>query len=340
MRVLVIKTSSLGDVIHTLPALSDAVTHIPGIEFDWVVEEAFAAIPPWHPSVARVIPVAIRRWRRSLYHSLHCGELSAFRRSIREKSYDLVIDAQGLIKSAFITRTARGVRCGLDKQSAREPLAALAYQRKFSIPFGQHAIARVRRLFGAAFGYPVEDSVPDYGIASCFQATVNSGKPYLVFLHGTTWKTKHWPDAYWLELADLVTRNGLTVKIPWGSVKERERAEGIATSVRGVEVLPSLDLGELGQVLHSATGIVGVDTGLVHLAAALGVPSVTVYGATNPGLTGTVGESQFHLQAEFSCSPCLLRSCSYSGSGRTIPACYASVPPALVWERLASALGH
>ena len=124
MRVLVIKTSSLGDVIHALPALTDAARAIPGIRFDWVVEEGFAEIPTWHPAVDKVIPVAIRRWRKNLWQTFKSGEWRRFKQRIQSTKYDLVIDAQGLLKSAWLTRYVRAPVAGFDKNSAREPIAA------------------------------------------------------------------------------------------------------------------------------------------------------------------------------------------------------------------------
>ncbi|HIQ53746.1 MAG TPA: lipopolysaccharide heptosyltransferase I, partial [Pseudomonas pachastrellae] len=146
MRVLLIKTSSLGDVIHTLPALTDAARAIPGIRFDWVVEEGFAEIPSWHPAVDAVIPVAIRRWRKKPLQAVRSGEWGNFKRRLRETQYDLVIDAQGLLKSAWLTRYARAEVVGLDKSSAREPLAARFYQRRLAVAWGQHAVERTRQL--------------------------------------------------------------------------------------------------------------------------------------------------------------------------------------------------
>ena len=153
MRVLVIKTSSLGDVIHTLPALTDAARAIPGIRFDWVVEEGFAEIPAWHPAVSQVITVAIRRWRKHPLKTLRSGEWSRFKQRLRESHYDLVIDAQGLLKSAWLTRYVKTPVAGLDSNSAREPIAARFYDRPYSVPRGQHALERTRQLFGQALGY-------------------------------------------------------------------------------------------------------------------------------------------------------------------------------------------
>ena len=336
MKVLIIKTSSLGDVLHTLPAVTDAARLMPDIRFDWVVEETFAEVPAWHAAVDAVIPVAVRRWKHGFLQALRRGEPQAAVKQLRNHSYDRIIDAQGLIKSAIISRFARGLRYGLDSASAREPLASYAYSRTFPVPRAQHAVARVRQLFAAALEYVVPDTLPDYGIRGRF--AVVPRQPSLVFLHGTTWPTKHWPDDYWVELASMAVAAGLQVKLPWGDAAEKQRAEKIAAVDKSVEVLPRMQLGELAEVIASAGGVVGVDTGLVHLAAALGTPCVTLYGATDPGLIGTVGAAQYHLRASFPCAPCQQRKCHYQGAAEVFPACYGDLPPTRVWQMLEAAL--
>lgn len=164
MRVLIIKTSSLGDVIHTLPALTDAAHAIPGIRFDWVVEEGFAEIPSWHPAVDQVIPVAIRRWRKNLWQTIKSGEWKAFKQRVRERKYDLVIDAQGLVKSAWLTRYVKAPVAGLDRYSAREGWASRFYDRPLSVATGQHAVERVRQLFAMALAYDLPEGIGNYGL--------------------------------------------------------------------------------------------------------------------------------------------------------------------------------
>ncbi len=336
MRVLVIKTSSLGDVLHTLPALTDAVQQRPDIRFDWVVEEAFVEVPAWHTAVEEVIPVALRRWKHRPFHVLRVGEPQAAVKHLRTQRYDRIIDAQGLVKSAVISCFARGPRCGLDRDSAREPLAVRAYKQSFAVSRKQHAVQRVRQLFAAVLGYEPPGSQPDYGIREQFSK--QPGPPSLVFLHGTTWTTKHWPDSYWVELAGMAAAAGFQVRIPWGNEIEYRRASKIAAANAAIEVLPQMQLGELAAVIASASGVVGVDTGLVHLAAALSTPCVTLYGSTDPGLIGTVGEAQYHLQADFPCAPCQQRECHYRGEAEVFPACYGNLPPARVWETLSARL--
>ena len=331
-RILIIKTSSLGDVLHTLPAVTDAAQQLPGIRFDWVVEESFVEVPAWHTAIDEVIPVALRRWKHRPFHALRKGEPQAAVKHLRRKRYDQIIDAQGLVKSAVISRFARGPRTGLDRKSAREPLAARAYKRTITIARDQHAVARVRQLFAAALGYTLPAKGPDYGIREKFQA--GARQPYLVFLHGTTWPSKHWPDAYWRQLAAMAVRAGFHVKLPWGNAAEQQRASEIAALDATIEVLPRMGLGELAGVIARAGGVVGVDTGLVHLAAALATPCITLFGSTDPGLTGTIGESQLHLQAQFPCAPCLGKKCSFAGDAPVHPACYATIGPDTVWTQL------
>jgi len=332
VKTLIIKTSSLGDVLHTLPAVTDASRALPGMRFDWVVEEAFAEVPAWHAAVDEVIPVALRRWRHHPVQAFRRGEPQAAVRRIRQQSYPQVIDAQGLLKSAVLSRFARGARAGLDRNSAREALAARAYDQRIAIARGQHAVVRVRQLFAAALGYPPPLTLPDYGIKSRFPAAPR--QPCLVFLHGTTWPTKHWPEAYWLDLARRAAATGLAIKLPWGNEEEHRRAGRIAAVSDAAEVLPAMTLSELAAVIAAARAVVGVDTGLVHLAAALGTPCITLYGSTDPGLIGTLGEEQVRLSADFPCAPCQQRHCSYTGTAEVVPACYASLNPDRVWRQL------
>ena len=199
MRALIIKTSSMGDVIHTLPALTDAGSALSDVRFDWVVEENFAEIPRWHPLVENVIPVALRRWRKAIFSAQTRAEWREFRGQLSAKKYDIIIDAQGLWKSALLARLAKGPRAGFDWPSARDSFASLLYQYKYTAGWDLHAITRLRSLFSQVFHYALPSSVADYGIERRRFITVPSAQKYLVFLHGTTWPTKHWPEAYWIK---------------------------------------------------------------------------------------------------------------------------------------------
>jgi len=334
MHILVVKTSSLGDVIHTLPALTDASKHYPMLQCDWLVEEAFAEIPSWHPVVKRVIPVALRRWRRHLWQTWCSDEWHQFIQTLTQQHYDKIIDAQGLIKSAFLTYQAYGLRCGYDRHSAREPLATLAYQQRYTIAKNQHAVERVRQLFAATLGYPAPDMPPDYGIHLHPKVPYLNERPIIIFLHGTTWITKHWPTHYWMALAELATTAGFAVRLPWGNKPEYIRAKQIAATHPNINLIPKSNLYGIATALVKAQAVVGVDTGLAHLAAALGVPSVTLYGATQPAWTGTYGSQQKHLQADFNCAPCLSKQCTYQGISTVMPACYETLSVERVWKAL------
>ncbi|MDM2852003.1 lipopolysaccharide heptosyltransferase RfaC [Citrobacter sp. Cpo065] len=294
MRVLIVKTSSMGDVLHTLPALTDAQQAIPGIQFDWVVEEGFAQIPAWHSAVDRVIPVAIRRWRKAWFSAPIKAERKAFHDAVRLQHYDAIIDAQGLVKSAaLVTRLARGIKHGMDWSTAREPLASLFYNRKHHIAKQQHAVERTRELFAKSLGYAKPQLQGDYAIAQHFvkQQTSNS-QPYAVFLHATTRDDKHWTEAHWRDLITLIPKTGIRIKLPWGAAHEEERARRIAEGFDNVDVLPRMSLEEIARILAGAKFVVSVDTGLSHLTAALNRPNVTLYGPTDPGLIGGYGKNQ------------------------------------------------
>jgi heptosyltransferase-1 len=332
MRVLVIKTSSLGDVIHTLPALSDAVAAIPGIRFDWVVEEAFAEIPAWHPAVDRAIPVALRRWRKAPLQGWRSGEMKAFYRSLRSCRYDCVIDAQGLLKSALITAMTRGPSFGLDRRSARESLACIAYGVALGIERDLHAITRTRMLFSSALGYAPLGSEPNYGLEHHRIGIPQNATPYLVFLHGTTWPSKHYPESHWRELARLAGAEGYRVVIPWGNDAELSRAQRLARDCINVEVLDKRDLSGLARLLAGASGVFAVDTGLAHLSSALEVPGVVLYGPTNVELTGVMGEKQRSLQEGLNCVPCLKKRCVHPDLRGEDSVCMSRLDPKVAFS--------
>ena len=344
MHVLIVKVSSLGDIIHTLPAVTDAARANKGITFDWVVEEAFTEIPAWHPAVDKVIPVAFRRWRKNLIKTWRSGEFGEFKRNLQSRHYDLVIDAQGLIKSGFISRLSRGLTVGLSHHAIREKQATMFYNIKYTVPWQQHAVTRVRDLFSRTFDYSVEQHSFDYGIDTTQFSKDKSKDNTLVFFHGTTWGSKMWPLEYWQKLAQIAESNGMRVQLLWGNKEEEERAKAIASVTKHTEVLGRLPLNEIARLLVKSQGVIAVDTGLAHLAAALDVPVVSIYGASNPELTGTFGYSQLHLNSSFECSPCMNKNCQYADSPvieqfdgnsfNVLPACYSDNPPVKVWGKI------
>lgn len=332
-KILIIKTSSLGDVIHTLPALTDAGKAISDIRFDWVVEEGFKEVPAWHPLVDRVIPVAIRRWRKKPIRSLFGKEVRSFWKSLRAEKYDAVIDAQGLIKSAILTRFARGPRIGLDKKSLTEPLARYAYQKVVNVNLKEHAVFRMRSIFAKAFGYKLPDCEANAGLLKNIfpNDDWDQGK-YIVFLHGTTWQTKKWPDAYWVELAKKIAQLGYRIRVPWSNEKEHQSVERWAHACEAISVLPKMSLSKVAAVIAGAKAIVSVDTGLGHLAAALNIPTISLYGPTDPKRIGTEGATQVHLVSNIACAGCDKESCQKTTGGFAV--CMQGLTPEMVFERV------
>ena len=296
-RILFVKTSSLGDIVHNCPAVSDVARHVPGAVIDWVVEEPFAEIAALHASVRRVIPVAVRRWRGALLSPATWSEAAAFRDALRSERYDAVIDSQGLIKSALIAALARGRRHGFDRASAREPFAARFYDAVHPVPAELHAVERNRRLAGAALGY-VPERRCDYGLRVegdvPMQAGAHASSPYALLLTMTSRHDKLWPEERWRALGAWLQGQGVHCVLPWGTDEERRRCARIATAIPGAVVPQRMPLTDLARLARGARCVIGVDTGLTHLAAALEVPVVGLYCGSNPALTGLHGNGRVH----------------------------------------------
>lgn len=299
-NILIVKTSSLGDVVHMLPAISDAVRQQPDLCIDWLVEEGFAEVPGWHPAVHQVIPVALRRWRKQLGQRASWREMAAMRQRLQQQRYDAVIDSQGLLKSALLATMAHGRRYGYDRHSIREPLASLCYQQGFSVAHQRHAITRNRLLLAHVLGYSIDNQPLDYGIARTVYPAppVTLPERYIVGLHGTSRVDKEWPESHWQVLMAALAGQGIHTLLPWGNARERERAERLAQANASVQVLPRSRLGELAAVMQRSLGVIGMDTGLMHIAAALDKPGLALYPVTEPALTGVLGNSDSPYRLE------------------------------------------
>jgi heptosyltransferase I len=291
--VLFIKTSSLGDVIHHMPALTEARAKHPEARFSWVVEEAFAPLVRLHPAVTEVIPVAVRRWRQRPLRPSTWSQVAAFRRKLRARTFDEIVDTQGLLKSALMARWAQGRRRGYDRKSIKEPAAAWFYDIQHPIEWNQHAIARNRALTAEALGYVCEGP-PDFGLDREHLRTA-SEKPYGVLLHATAQAGKEWPEENWRMLAAVLGSNGVDLVVLHGNDAERERAERIAMAEPRVRVPERQPLDQVARLIAGASFVVGVDTGLLHLAAALGVPVAAIFLGSEPGLTGPMGQGPIEV---------------------------------------------
>lgn len=322
MRILVVKLTSMGDVLHLMPALSDLAVAHPDVVVDWMVEDSFAEIPVWHPNVDRVITVSTRRWRRLKWQNVK--EFFAFAKELRAQPYDVVVDAQGLMKSAglawFSKLVEGGFRAGFSGVSIKESPAARLYHKTVTVERDQHAITRLRQLFASIFNYAEPSNEVNYNI-NLPKHIIEESDTVMLF-HGTTWATKHLPESLWREIADLACDDGYRVKLAWGNEIERKRAESIANGRPDISVLDRSTLTDLAHTIAGIAGAIAVDTGLGHMAAALGVPCVSVYGSTNSNLTGAMGRHQTLVQSAYPCSPCMHKKCPKLTEQVVEPPCY------------------
>jgi heptosyltransferase-1 len=287
VRVLIVKTTSMGDVVHALPAVSDLLRERPGTVVDWLVEAPFAAIPRLHPGVRRVLPLSWRRWRRSLLRGETWTQIAALRGDLRAQDYGMVIDLQGLVKSALWGLQARGPLMGYGWRSLREPLASLFYSRRADVSRSLPAVERCRRLVAALTGCAPPTSRPDFGIAAPVPSWTPAGR-YAVLVPAASRPEKLWPEADWIAVGRRLAGDGLEPVVLWGSPAERERADRVAQACGGT-VPPFLTVADAAGVLAGATRIVGLDTGFSHLGAAFGVATVGIYCDHDPGLAGITG---------------------------------------------------
>lgn len=276
-RILIVKTTSMGDVIHALPVLSDLSAAFPSTRIDWMVEEPFADLVRLHPALNAIVAVNLRSWRKKGISEIW-RQWKALREQLRSQPYDAVIDLQGLIKSALLACAATGPRMGPGFTSAREPLAALFYSRRGRFRSDAHAVERLRELTSQLLSYPLSAPVR-FGIPPA--PPRNAGEQPLVwFFHATARAEKAWPVDHWRLLAQALLAQGCLIQLPWGSDAERHQAEDIAAGLPGVSVLPKMNLGTLAKRLKEVDLVVGVDTGLVHLSGALELPLVALFFAT------------------------------------------------------------
>lgn len=287
MKILLVRLSSMGDLIHTLPAVSDLSRMRPDVELHWLSEAGFADIARLHPFVKEVHAMRWRQWRKQLNRAETWREIGRLKNVLQRQQFDFVLDSQGLMKSALFAKTANAPVKGLDFNSARERWAALTYNQTYAVPKGRNAVWRNRALFAQAFGYemPAEQR---FGLAVPPEGRLNNlPEHYYVALHATSRDSKLWPQDCWLNLLQkLYDGSGSPVYLPWGNETEKLRAENIAAKLPFARVCDKLNLLQAAFLLDNAAGVIGVDTGLLHLANALDTPVVGIYTDTDPAKTG------------------------------------------------------
>lgn len=336
MRILLIKMSSMGDIFHTFPAISDIKKHFPNAEIDWVVEDSFKEIVDWHPAINNVIPIHLRRWAKSRTRA-DWREFIAWRRELRNRTYDLILDVQGLLKSAAVARCAKGKSIsGYDRRSAREPVSHWFYQKTFAVAKEQHAVERTRELAGKALGYTPSQKL-NFGINQNF-THIQKNPRKLVFIIGTSWVTKLWAASEWKALTQIAINAGYQVEIIWGSAEEQAIADSIIASCpEASRPEQRLSITTIAEKLVEAVGVIGLDTGFSHLAGALETPTIALYGATSPTKVGLIGEHTCNLQMPelLDCMPCHKRHCKWLPEHSIdTPQCMTSINANLVWAKL------
>ena len=330
-RILVIKMSSLGDLLHTLPAISDAVAAEPGLIVDWLCEEPFADIARLHPAVRNVIVSGRVRWKKEGLNGKNIKERIGLIRKLRSEHYDLIIDAQSRIKSARLGLLCRGTLVGPSAHTATDKETRFMYKRSFRVDISQGAIESYRQLFAQALGYN-HSGLPQFGITkNQWPEASLSASNNLIFFHGTTWESKHWPENKWIDLLAIAKEAGEEVLLPWSSEAEKARAERLVESAAWGTILPRLSLWDLAGVISKCKGAVGLDTGLSHVAGAIGIPVVGIFGSTNSVLTGVKGALAKNLSAAIECAPCMLKVCPINA---TTPPCYETITPETVYSEL------
>jgi heptosyltransferase-1 len=289
VRILIVKTSSMGDVVHALPLVTDLAAHVPGAQIDWLVEESFAAIPSMSRHVHRVHRVALRRWRHAPLNASNWREVTSIRGELRAARYDWVLDVQGLLKSAWMARWTGSRIAGPSSDSARERIASKLYSHRVDVSREMHAVERCRRIGAAVFGYAVDDR-PRFDLSVSARSAIQLDAPYAVLLANASRATKLWPEDRWIALEDRLAERGLMSALFWSTPEEEARAARLVKGMRRAVVAPRSPIDSIAATLAASRVVVGLDTGLTHLAAALGCPTVGIYCDYDPRLVGLVGD--------------------------------------------------
>jgi heptosyltransferase-1 len=280
-HLLLVRLSSLGDILHTFPAATDIRRERPRLELHWAVEESYVPLVALHPGVSHIVPVALRRWRRRLLERSTWREIRALRATLAAQPFDAILDTQGLVKSVLVAKMARGPVHGFGPRTAREPLASRFYDFMYEFAPADHKVERYREVAARALGY-ARTSDPDYGIEAPARPAFAPSGEYCVLLHATAREAKLWSEQAWREVGRALELRGLACVLPWGSGPEHARSLRIAEGLAHALVPPKMSIGEAAGLVGHAKAVVGVDTGLMHLAAALKVPVVGVFCDSEP----------------------------------------------------------
>jgi heptosyltransferase I len=333
MHIAILKISSFGDILHTLPTLSDLKQAFPDAQITWIIDENFAEIAQWHPAVDHIISLPIRRMKQTKNPIRLLRELSKIKRVLKSSQFDVVLDLQGLWKTALLSRYCSGTIHGLDKDSIRERSASRFYHTQHHLSPLMHAITRSRQLAAAALNYTPNPKELNYGIEPQTQPQPKT----LFFAHGTTWQSKHWPDNHWHELTQLAIQSGYKISLTYGNDQEQQRALLIKQlNPEAITLIERTNLSQLKTHLEQIEGIISVDTGLFHLACALGLPGLALFGASNPERVCGLQSHQAYLNTQLACQPCNKRQCSQSTA--PFAPCLTRLSPQQVWQRYLACL--
>lgn len=301
MRILIVKLSSLGDVVHAMPAVQDLRQVYPDAQIDWVVERAFVPLVRRCKGVHRVIACDLRRWRNELFSRQTRQEWRQFKAELRQDDYDAVIDLQGLSKSALVAWLARlrahGKRFGMANQtngSSYEALARWLADVAITLPEDTHAVTRARMLCAQALGYTLPFymnfgllALADKALPAMKNVAIRTGlRGVVVLVHGTSRREKQWPMARWRTLAQRLNGAGFGVALVHGNAAEEARSVAIADGLAHAQVWPTMALDALIDSLAASAGVIGVDSGLSHIAVALNLPHVQIYNFDTAWRTG------------------------------------------------------
>jgi heptosyltransferase I len=310
MRILLVKTSSMGDIVHALPVLTDIVKNYPDAKIDWLIEKSFQPLLNTHQYIHTCISIEWRKWRKDLFSVNTWTEMKAFYRSLQNE-YDYIIDMQGLIKSAIPAYLAKskatkiGGYANKSKQAGYEPLAKFFYTHKTNIPYDCHTITRNRLLCADVLNYTIDENKVDFNFKKHEELTqheFNLNQPYIVFGHGTSRQDKEWPIDNWIRLGILITKNRseMHILLPWGNDYEKHQAHLIQKGIlsenpdANVRVLAPIKLDKIVAILQNACAFIGVDTGLSHIASALDIACIVIYQFNTIWRTGVFWTKNTH----------------------------------------------